>query len=117
MRRMTLVLVAVVCALSVAGVASGATTLRLTSDPHGALKYNKKVLKAKAGKVTIVMRNLAPLPHDIAIKGHGVNVKGKIVTMGKTSTVSAVLKKGRYEFYCSVPGHEAAGMKGTLIIT
>jgi uncharacterized cupredoxin-like copper-binding protein len=117
MRRMTLVLLVLACGFAVAGVASGATTLRLTSDPHGALKYNKKVLKAKAGKVTIVMRNLSPLPHDIAVKGHGVNVKGKIVTKGKTSIVTAVLKKGRYEFYCSVPGHEAAGMKGTLIIT
>jgi hypothetical protein len=25
-------------------------------------------------------------------------------------------KKGPYEFYCSVPGHEQAGMKGTLTV-
>jgi len=31
--------------------------------------------------------------------------------------VTATLKKGRYEFYCSVPGHEQAGMKGTLTIS
>jgi uncharacterized cupredoxin-like copper-binding protein len=26
------------------------------------------------------------------------------------------LKPGSYEFYCQVPGHEAAGMKGTLTV-
>jgi uncharacterized cupredoxin-like copper-binding protein len=44
-------------------------------------------------------------------------VKGKIVPKGATSTVSAKLKRGTYVFYCTVPGHEAAGMKGTLTIT
>ena len=41
---------------------------------------------------------------------------GAIVTNGGTSTVTATLKAGTYEFYCSVDGHEAAGMKGTLTI-
>ena len=27
-----------------------------------------------------------------------------------------VLAPGTYTFYCSVPGHEQAGMKGTLIV-
>jgi uncharacterized cupredoxin-like copper-binding protein len=26
------------------------------------------------------------------------------------------LKPGTYEFYCPVPGHEQAGMKGTLTV-
>jgi uncharacterized cupredoxin-like copper-binding protein len=30
--------------------------------------------------------------------------------------VTAKLKKGTYVFYCSVPGHEQAGMKGKLIV-
>jgi uncharacterized cupredoxin-like copper-binding protein len=31
--------------------------------------------------------------------------------------VTANLKPGTYEFYCSVPGHEQAGMKGTLTVS
>src|SRR5205085_3763524 len=81
------------------------------------LKYSTTKLKAPAGKVTIMMKNLSPLQHDVAIKGKGVSAKGKVVGKGATSTVTATLKKGTYTFYCSVDGHAAAGMKGTLTIT
>ena len=39
-----------------------------------------------------------------------------MVGQGGTSKVTANLKPGTYEFYCSVPGHEAGGMKGTLTV-
>jgi plastocyanin len=117
MKRMTLVVSVLACGLVAAGIATGATTLRVSADSHNALKYNKKTLTAKAGKVTIVMANPSVLPHNVAIKGSGANAKGPIVGKGKTSSVTATLKEGRYTFYCSVPGHEAAGMKGTLVVT
>jgi mono/diheme cytochrome c family protein/plastocyanin len=79
-----------------------------------AFQYTKAT--GTAGKVTLVMPNKSPLVHDISIKGGGVNAKGKQVPQGGTSTVSATVKPGKYEFYCSVPGHEQAGMKGTLTI-
>lgn len=60
------------------------------------------------------MANPSQLEHNIAIKGNGVNVKGPVVGNGGTSNVNVQLKPGDYEFYCSVPGHEAGGMKGTL---
>ena len=31
--------------------------------------------------------------------------------------VTVTLKPGTYEFYCTVPGHEAGGMKGKLVVT
>ena len=63
--------------------------------------------------------NPSSLSHDIALKGGGLKkpVIGKIVPKGGKSTISATLTKGSYEFYCSVPGHEQAGMKGTLTVT
>jgi len=30
--------------------------------------------------------------------------------------VTVTLKPGTYQFYCPVPGHKAAGMKGTLTV-
>ena len=59
-------------------------------------------LSAKAGKVTLVMKNPSSsgLEHGIAVEGHGVDNDGKIVGLGGTSTVTVKLKKGKYEFYC-----------------
>jgi len=73
-------------------------------------------LTAPAGKVTIVMANPSPLQHDVAIQGNGVDVAGAVVSKGGTSTVSADLKPGTYTFLCTVDGHAAAGMKGTLTV-
>jgi plastocyanin len=80
-----------------------------------ALKFNKSTITAKAGKVTLRMANPSSLPHAIAIKGKK-SAKGKVVTKGGTSTVSLTLKKGTYTFYCPVGNHEAAGMKGRLVV-
>jgi plastocyanin len=103
-------------ALVAAALAGGATTLKISADPNGALKFTKKSLTADEGKVTISMTNPAVVPHNVAIKRKGLNVKGKVVLKGGISTVTAVLKRGTYRFYCSVPGHEAAGMWGTLVV-
>ena len=114
MSRIALVAVVLTAAVVLVAQALGATTLKISAD-KAALKFNKTFLKAPAGTVTLVMSNPAPLPHNIALKGKGIKtVLGKIVLKGGTSTVKATLKKGTYTFFCSVPGHEAAGMKGTL---
>jgi uncharacterized cupredoxin-like copper-binding protein len=91
-------------------------TLEIDADPAGQLKFLASSASAKAGKVTLRMKNGSSVPHDIGIKGGGVNQLGAVVTSGGVSSVSTSLKPGTYEFYCSVDGHEAAGMKGTLTI-
>ena len=45
-----------------------------------------------------------------------VGPEGKQVSGGATSRIVVNLKPGSYTFYCSVPGHEQAGMKGTLTV-
>jgi plastocyanin len=113
---LVVVLVAAIAVTTAATAAGGATRLKLRASPT-ALAFDRKHLVARAGTVTLVMANPSPLPHNVAVKGKGVRKTGKIVTKGGVSTISVTLKKGRYEFYCSVPGHEAAGMRGTLIVT
>ena len=58
----------------------------------------------------------AGMDHGIAIEGNGVDSDGPIVAPGKTSSVTVSLKKGTYTYYCPVPGHKQAGMKGTLTV-
>lgn len=88
-------------------------TLQLKADATGMPKFDKQTLEAPAGKVTLRLVNPAPLPHNIGIEGVAV---GKTVGKGGVSTVTAELEPGRYTFYCAVPGHAAAGMKGTLVV-
>jgi mono/diheme cytochrome c family protein len=90
--------------------------LQIDADPNGQLKFLVSKASATAGQLTINMLNKSSVPHDIGIKGNGVNTVGKVVSNGGTSTVTETLKPGTYTFYCSVDGHEAAGMKGTLTI-
>ena len=63
--------------------------------------------------MTIESKNDSSVPHNIALKG---GPEGQIVQGGKTSKITVDLKPGKYTFYCSVPGHEQAGMKGTLTV-
>jgi plastocyanin len=90
--------------------------VEIDADPTGQLKFLASSASAKAGSVTLTMKNMSSVPHDIAVKGGGLNKVGPIVSGGGVSTVSATLTPGTYTFYCSVDGHEAAGMKGTLTV-
>jgi uncharacterized cupredoxin-like copper-binding protein len=93
--------------------------LHLSADPGGALRFTSSSLKAKAGTVTLIMKNpsTAGMEHAIAIEGNGVNSAGETVSPGGTSTVTATLKKGTYTFFCPVPGHRQAGMVGKLTVS
>lgn len=101
---------------SPAASATGGSTVKLAAVP-GKLAFDTKALKAKAGEVTLSMSNPSSFPHGIGINGNGVDKDGKVVQQGATSTVTVKLKPGTYTFYCPVPGHKAAGMKGTLTVT
>jgi plastocyanin len=97
------------------GGSSSSGGLALAAPADGSLKFDKTELTAKAGKVTIDFDNPASIPHAVAVKGDGVDQKSDEVTNSKTS-LTVDLKPGTYEFYCPVPGHEQAGMKGTLTV-
>lgn len=120
-RNSRLVSVCVVSALGIGVFAAGAfgatTSLNVTSP---GLKFTPTKLSAKPGAVSITLTNKDSSPHNVAIKkGSKVlsNIPGP-VGKGKKATAKSKknLAKGSYTFYCSVPGHEAAGMKGTLTV-
>ena len=82
------------------------------------MKFTKSTLTAKAGTVTISFTNSSPLAHNLTVQqGTSGPVVGATPTfMGGTKTLKLTLKAGTYTFYCSVPGHRAAGMQGTLTV-
>ena len=133
MRRRTLTLLLILSALALAaagcgggdsdssgdnqaGGSEGGTTLELAADPGGAFSFDKTSLEAPAGKVTIALTNDSSIPHNVTIEGNGIEEVASDTVTGASSDVTADLEAGTYTFYCSVDGHEAAGMKGTLTV-
>jgi plastocyanin len=99
------------------GVGGGAAqTLKLSADPGGALKFDKSTLTAKAGKATIVLDNPSSLPHAVEVEGNGLEEETDTIGKGETAKVTVELKAGKYEYYCPVDGHKAAGMTGKLTV-
>ena len=64
------------------------------------------------GKVTFKIKNAGHLKHDFKIAGK----KSKMVNPGGSTSMTITLKKGKYTYLCTVPGHAAAGMKGKLTV-
>jgi mono/diheme cytochrome c family protein len=95
-------------------IAAKGGTLTIPADPTGALAYTSDKASAPAGAITIASPNESPIQHNIALKPGGPI--GPVVGQGGNSQFKATLKPGTYEFYCSVPGHEEGGMKGTLTV-
>lgn len=63
--------------------------------------------------VTVNLINNGGVEHDWVIRDQDVKAAA---TPGQTGTATFNLPAGTYTFYCSIPGHEAAGMAGTLTI-
>lgn len=97
--------------------ASRAITLSIAADPTGQLKFDKRSLTAKEGTVTINFTNQAPLGHNFTIEQNGKVVAATPTFQGGIKTLKVGLRPGAYTFLCTVPGHAAGGMKGTLTIT
>ena len=77
-------------------------------------KFKLSAKSVKHGKVTFKITNKGAVQHDFKIDG----VKSKLISPGKSASISVNFKKkGSYPYLCTVPGHAAAGMKGTLKVT
>ena len=120
---LVLVLAAMSTAILTAGeehegeaVAAASSELDLTADPDGVAAFDKKEGEVKAGTVTVKLVNESPLDHNVAV-AQGSRELGRSDTIkGSETELKVDLKPGEYEFYCTVDGHRASGMEGTLTV-
>jgi uncharacterized cupredoxin-like copper-binding protein len=124
MRQLTIRSVSALAALSIAGLAlvplagahadrqarSTATTVQVKGGEFFFKLSTKSV--ATPRKVTFVFKNTGHILHDFKISSK----KTPLIGPGKTATISVTLKKGKYTYLCTVPGHAAAGMKGVFTV-
>ncbi|HET9769456.1 MAG TPA: plastocyanin/azurin family copper-binding protein [Acidimicrobiia bacterium] len=76
------------------------------------MRYSPSRIAVAAGDVPVVLRNEGQVVHDLRIEGKPTFLIE--AAAGKTASATWSLPKGRYEIYCSIPGHRSAGMEGVL---
>jgi plastocyanin len=97
------------------------------SQPAGSLKvtltefkFDPSNITAPHGKVVFFLVNSGTTQHDMAIRDSSNNriAVSELISAGD-STVFTVdnLAAGTYTMFCTQPGHEQSGMKGTLTVT
>jgi uncharacterized cupredoxin-like copper-binding protein len=86
------------------------------SVESGNVFFKPTKLTSAAGIVKISLKNIESGTHDLVIRdvpGFELEVSGE----GSTASGKVELKAKTYEFYCTIPGHEEAGMKGTITVS
>jgi uncharacterized cupredoxin-like copper-binding protein len=73
----------------------------------------KAVKSVKHGLIRFKVTNVGKISHNFVIGGK----QTRLLAHGKSATLDVVLKKGKFKYLCSVTGHAALGMKGTLLVT
>jgi plastocyanin len=79
-------------------------------------KFDPSDVSAKAGD-TLTVDNGGSLQHDLRLRKGGKELGGtKLVDAGGSTKLKVDFRAGSYEMFCSVPGHEDLGMKGTFTV-
>ena len=93
---------------------SAGTTITVTAGKPTEFRFTLSKMSVPHGTVTFKITNKGALAHNFSINGKKA---GQIAT-GKSTTLTVTFAKaGKYAYMCTVPGHAAAGMKGTLTVT
>jgi uncharacterized cupredoxin-like copper-binding protein len=90
-----------------------ATTVTVTAGKPSELRFTLSKRSVPKGQVTFAVTNKGQLQHDFKIAGK----KTPLLRAGKRMSLKVTFAKaGRFPYLCTVPGHAAGGMKGTLTV-
>lgn len=80
---------------------------------------NRPDLETTGPNVMLEVVNDGPTPHNVAVRDASgtLLMTTRDLSVGESQIVSAVLAPGDYVTFCSLPGHESLGIKGTLRVT
>ena len=76
-------------------------------------------ITVRGPRVTLIVINDGPTVHNVTIRDSSGKLQfaTRDLRPGETETISGTLTKGRYVTFCSLPGHESLGTKGSLTVT
>lgn len=99
----------------------GATVERVTSDAPEVVSVDIDEMAVRPGELAVAaggsveVVNVGAIPHDLVVEGHDVGTP--MLGAGEAYTFDTDgLDPGVYTVICTVPGHRAAGMQGTLTV-
>ena len=76
-------------------------------------------IKVQGKTVSLAVTNQGPTIHNVTIRDASgtVIVATRDLKSGESETITATLAPGNYILFCSLPGHESLGTKGTLEVS
>lgn len=98
---------AVVPTAAASGAYSPGDTIEFVASEFA---FSPMQLTAEPGTYTGVLRNDGSILHDITFEGQGTIV----ADAGETVEFELTVPEGGIDFTCSIPGHEDAGMTGSI---
>jgi uncharacterized cupredoxin-like copper-binding protein len=112
--RLAFALVVVAAVSVIAGPALAARSHAAATVTVTATEFKFKLSPSTVthGNITFILLNKGKVAHDFQIAGK----KTPLISPGKSAKLTVTLKTGKYPYKCTVAGHAAAGMKGTLIV-
>jgi PQQ system protein len=97
------------------GASGAAGTVKLSETEFKIDPANPAV--AKAGSVTIDVKNDGQIVHALEVQGPSGEAKTAAIPAGNSAKLTVDLSKpGTYEMYCPIGNHKDMGMKGTLVV-
>lgn len=79
-------------------------------------EFDPADVTATAGS-TITLENVGSTEHDLRLREGGKDIGGtEVFGAGESEELKVDFEPGKYEMFCSVPGHEDSGMKGTFTV-
>jgi plastocyanin len=100
-----------------APVAPGARKIAVDAR---SFEFDPNEIDVSAGEEIAMRLHSEDQTHDFVIEAKGREPKEHVVEVqgGKTATGGfSIADPGNYTFYCSLPGHRAAGMVGTITVS
>ena len=102
--------------VAIPALAPAAGAQQVTVTVGSAMQFAPSSLVVRAGQpVELTLRNGGGIPHDFTL-AEGASGPVKIEAQGGQTArgTFTIDRPGTYAFVCSVPGHAAAGMRGTI---
>ena len=107
--------------VAVAGALAVVVYDRVTAPPTGDelflgatdFEFSDRTLRAAPGAVEISFANTDAVPHTFTIPELDVHLE---VGGGEAKRTTFAAEPGRYQYVCTIPGHDTPGMRGVLTV-